>query len=108
MKKINIALGLILAAVLAFDWLGDDSFNCHNYAWETERRWLDDPSAHITAATECAREMATRIVYFADERPIHSGVYLGDGWVRSKWGSNPIITHPVYVSAYGFDVKYYR
>ena len=95
-------------ALQAFSYFGDDSYNCHNYAWESSRRWLEDPTPFIEAAEEVDADEANRIVYFKDGRPIHSGLYLGDGWVKSKWGSNPIVVHPVYVSTYGFDVKFYR
>jgi hypothetical protein len=108
MKTLRNALIAFFVAVQAFGCMGDASFNCHNYAWETERRWLDDPSAYIEAATECEPEEATRIVYYDGETPIHSGLYLGRGFVCSKWGANPVVVHPTYLSTYGFQVRFYR
>lgn len=109
MFKITLyTLSVFAVAVIGFQTLGDDSFNCHNYAWESQRRWLYDPTPFISAATECSATNATRVVYFEDDTPIHSGRYLGAGWVRSKWGSNPIVIHPLYLSTYGFDVRFYR
>jgi hypothetical protein len=108
MKTFRNILIAVFVALQAFSLFGDDSYNCHNYAWESSRRWLDDPTPYIEAAEEVAPEVANRIVYFKDGKPIHSGVYLGNGFVKSKWGSNPIVVHPTYVSTYGFDVRFYR
>ena len=107
-KTMRNSLIVLAVAVIGFQFLGDDSFNCHNYAWETQRRWLEDPQSYIDVAIECKAADASRIVYFNDNTPIHSGLYLGAGWVQSKWGSNPVILHPIYLSTYGFNVRFYR
>ena len=105
---------IAFSVLLSLFWaLGNSSYNCHNYAWEsseneTYRRWLDNPMPYIQAATECAADDATRVVYFDGNTPIHSGLYLGAGWVRSKWGQNPVVVHPVFLSPYGFQVRYYK
>jgi len=107
MKTFRNLLILAFVALQVFQYVGDDSFNCHNYAWESSRRWLDDPTPFIEAAEEVAPEDANRIVYFEDGKPIHSGLYLGNGWVKSKWGANPVIVHPTYLSTYGSSVRFY-
>ena len=104
---IRVLLFLLLSVTL-FNALGDDGFNCHNYAWEAERRWLDDPREHIASAVECDASEATRVVYYWGDTPIHSGLWLGNGWVESKWGSNPILITPWWCSPYGTHVKFYR
>lgn len=108
MKKLRNTLIFLVIAIQAFQLLGDDSFNCHNFAWESDRRWLDDPSMYIEAATECGPGDATKIVYYEGDTPIHSGVYLGNGWVKSKWGSNPVVVHPWNFSTYGTSVRFYK
>ena len=102
----NKLLCVLILSIYVFQWIGDDSYNCHNYAWQAERGWLEDPSEYITQ--ECPPEGATRVVYYAGSVPIHSGLYLGSGWVKSKWGSNPVVIHPWWFSTYGRDVKYYK
>lgn len=111
MTKTRLTIALLTvtsAVVLLFQAFGDDSYNCHNYAWETRRRWLDDPQAHINDAIECAAGEASRVVYYDGDTPIHSGLYLGYGMVKSKWGANPIVVHPLYLSTYGFNVRFYQ
>lgn len=101
---------LIVLAVLINGYHSsiDMSYNCHNYAWETERRWLNDPACYIDAAIECDEEDATHVVYYDGDTAIHSSLYHGNGWTTGKWGCYPKITHPVHFSPYGHDVRYYH
>jgi len=109
MKTLRNILIVVSTSLVAFQLAGDDSFNCHNYAWETERRWLDDPSEYIAAATECEPDKATHVVYYDKLKPTHSGVYLGSGWAKSKWGGNAIVFHPVFFAPYHTsNIRYYR
>ena len=108
MKTFRNILIIVSLGLPLFQFAGDDSFNCHNYAWESSKRWLEDPTSYIKSAKQCGPKDATRVVYYKGETPIHSGIYLGHGWVKSKWGSNPVMVHPVFLSIYGFNVKYYQ
>jgi len=94
-RNILIAVWLVLQV---FTYLGDDSYNCHGFTWD-QPGWLNSPMTQ--------KEVGPIVVYFSNGRPIHSGKYLGYGFIMSKWGSNPLVLHPVWLSPYGWDFKYY-
>ena len=103
---------VVLLAFLAFlGWFmsGDDSYNCHDYAWRQSGEWLDDPTPFIEQAEEVDQEHATHVVYVDSEgNPIHSAKYLGDGWAESKFGSNQLMTHPLWATTYGNNYTFYK
>jgi len=92
MNKSIIAILLLQVAI----WIQhDDSVNCHGYAWDADC-WVADVRPYLKAPGNDV------IVYFDEQnRPIHSAINNGNGWVTSKWGSNGIYTHPVWLSPYG-------
>lgn len=44
-----------------------------------------------------------------DHTIYHSGIFIGDGYVESKWGTQPyVLEHPVFYTEYGDTVYYFR
>ena len=99
MKRLMITYILILSL---FTCLGDPSYNCHGYVWEGGG-WLNSPPLQ-SAKQDPSGPI---VVYFRNDKPIHSGWYLGYGMVKSKWGRNPVVIHPLWLSTYGFDWRFY-
>lgn len=84
---------------------GDDSYNCHGYAWLDEPRWIDFPPLENAEQVE----NGSIVVHFdEDGTPIHSGKYLGYGWSLSKWGKNPLMLHPIWLSPYGWNWEFFE
>ena len=101
---------MLFLAVLTFSgsnlWLqmcGDPTTNCHQYAWGG-KGWINSPPLQSAKLVDTG----PIVVYFSNnDKPIHSGKYLGYGIVKSKWGEKPILYHPLFLSPYGQKVKFY-
>ena len=104
MKKFVLICLIAFYLSLWFVKSGDPNYNCHAYAWTNQKVWLDAPP--IQSAKEV--DSGPIVVYFNNGEAVHSGKYLGYGWVKSKWGEKPVIYHPLYFSPYGHEVKFYE
>jgi len=103
MTKFILGFAAAFSLSVGFVLSGDPTYNCHAYAWTDDKVWLDTPP--LQSATEVSS--GPIVVYFDGDTPIHSGKYLGYGLVKSKWGPKPVIYHPIYLSPYGRNVKFY-
>lgn len=104
-RFINLWLACSFVFLIVFQTCGGDSYNCHGYAWLDEPRWIDFPPLENGRQVE----NGPIIVHFdEDGTPIHSGKYLGYGWSLSKWGKNPLMLHPIWLSPYGWDYAFYE
>jgi len=93
---------VLLLGLGTFQLLGDPSYDCHTYAWETRDHSQFPPRP--AKEVDCGEI----VVYFSGSEPIHSGKYLGYGLVLSKWGKNPVVLHPIWFSSYGFSWRFYE
>ena len=93
--------------------------NCHGYTFEKDC-WYKVKNVHdlivnkkLINAEE--PEAGNIIIYYlraSKSLPIikHTGIYLGNGKVRSKWACGPILKHDVFnvPYSYGEIIKFFR
>ena len=92
--------------------------NCHGFTFR-KGGWFKTPKVWQLLKRgdliPLSRPEQNSIVLYIDvqrETPIiyHSAVYLGKGFVRSKWSNGPIFEHKIFDSpfSYGSNVKFYK
>lgn len=87
--------------------------NCHGYtfgkdAWLKVKKVHDAISDGILVESEKPQK-GNIIIYYIEgsNLPIikHSGIYLGEGKVKSKWANGPIFIHDVFNVPYSYGEK---
>lgn len=92
--------------------------NCHGFTFG-KGAWFETPNVYNLLREGDLIELLQPkqnciILYINTERAVpiifHSGIYLGNGTVRSKWSNGPIFEHKIFDSpySYGENVKFYE
>lgn len=86
--------------------------NCHGYTFDKDG-WFSVKNVHNAikegklVESEEPQE-GNIIIYFMEGSDIpiikHSGIYLGDGKVKSKWSKGPVFIHDVFNVPYSYGV----
>lgn len=78
------------------------SYNCHSYAWHSTSSanpyWMNNPSRYILDGSyaNSIGSVGDKITYWTEDQGYtHSGIVIGTGRVRSKWGCLGLYEHDV-------------
>lgn len=92
--------------------------NCHGFTFN-RGSWLPTPEVfqliQCGVLEEIKKPAVNCIILYIEigrDIPIiyHSGIYLGNGLVRSKWSNGPIFEHKIFnaPASYGKNVRFYK
>lgn len=93
--------------------------NCHGYTfakdcWYEVKNVQETINRKILLETKKSKK-GDFVIYFLNKTTgikiiKHSGIYLGKGKVRSKWGNGPVFIHDLYnvPFTYGEFVKFFK